>query len=389
MAAFGQITSSSGRQLNLTPQGWVNNEGENLNAAPGSNALMAAATGQQQPAQTQQPQAQPKNALSAALYSQPQPAQQAPVDNSPYGVRQAKDDYDLMRRIGAKYSDKVDFGGKIGYRGKDGEVYGRGPDGTVWWTKSPVSAETMAQNKYQMDREYQRAVINKTQAETAQIGQSKQPIPAGYRNTANGNMEAIPGGPADIKAQGTYNQDTAALQGSKSAMDRLEVAANEALKHPGISGITGLRGVIPNLPGSDAANAQAKLNTLKSQVAFGVLQDMRNNSKTGGALGAVSDNEIKLLQGNLTALDASQSQEQMEKSLKGIIKYANEAKDRLLSAYNMRHAQGSPSIFQNGQQSGQQNPPALAVARLKTNPELRDQFDSKYGAGASALYLGK
>lgn len=140
-------------------------------------------------------------------------------------------------------------------------------------------------------------------------------------------------------------------------MDRLAVAANEALKHPGISGITGLRGVIPNLPGSDAADAQAKLNTLKSQVAFGVLQDMRNNSKTGGALGSVSDAEGKRLEANLAALENAQSEKQMKESLQKIIEYTNGAKDRLAAAYNMRHAQGNrpgqQSIFQQGQQPAQ------------------------------------
>lgn len=41
MASFGQINTSSGRQLNLTPQGWINNQGQNLNAAPGQLSDLA------------------------------------------------------------------------------------------------------------------------------------------------------------------------------------------------------------------------------------------------------------------------------------------------------------------------------------------------------------
>ena len=64
---------------------------------------------------------------------------------------------------------------------------------------------------------------------------------------------------------------------------------------------------------------------------------MRNNSKTGGALGAVSDSEGKRLEANLAALENAQSEEQMKESLKKIIEYTQGAKDRLRSAYNLRH----------------------------------------------------
>jgi hypothetical protein len=166
-------------------------------------------------------------------------------------------------------------------------------------------------------------------------------VPAGYRANPDGTMTAIQGGPADLKLQGAFNQDTAALNGSMNSMDRLAVAANEVMKHPGLPGTSGLRGALPNIPGSDAANAAALINTLKSQVAFGVLQDMRNNSKTGGALGNVSDKEGQLLQSNIAALEKSQSVESMRANLQKIIDYSAGAKDRLRQAYNLKHG-GQP-----------------------------------------------
>lgn len=167
---------------------------------------------------------------------------------------------------------------------------------------------------------------------------------------ADGNptMIAVKGGPADYKQQGVFNQDTAALQGSTSSMDRLAAAANEVLKHPGLKSIYGLRGVIPNVPGTDAADAAALLNTLKSQVGFGVLQDMRNNSKTGGALGAVSDKENAMLQANLAALEKAQSFEQAQKSLEKIVAYADEAKGRLRGAFNMKHGEQTNQVPSGG-----------------------------------------
>lgn len=161
--------------------------------------------------------------------------------------------------------------------------------------------------------------------------------PAGYRETPDGNLQAIPGGPADQKLAGAFNADSAQLTGSISSFDRLAEAANAVLKAPGLDAITGLRGKLPNIPGSDAANAQALLDTLKSQVGFGVLQDMRNNSKTGGALGSVSDAEGKRLEANLAALDRAQSPEQFRASLMQILEYSEAAKGRVRDAFNLKH----------------------------------------------------
>lgn len=168
-------------------------------------------------------------------------------------------------------------------------------------------------------------------------------VPPGYRMTKDGNLEAIPGGPADLKQQGALNLDTAMMQSSNAAFDRLGTSANQVLNHPGLAGITGIRGSIPNIPGSAAADAEAQLNTLKSQVGFGVMQELRNNSKSGSSgLGALSDAEGKRLEQNLAALDKAQSLDQMKSSLKSIVDYSGSAKDRLRDAFNMKHKTGEP-----------------------------------------------
>ena len=195
--------------------------------------------------------------------------------------------------------------------------------------------------------------------------------PVGYRMKPDGTMEAIKGGPADTKIQGQLNQDTASLSGLTANLDRLSTVANEVMNHRGLSGITGVTGAFPDIPGSAAADARAKLESLRAQVGFGVLQDMRNNSKTGGALGQISDRENVLLQNALDALATSQSEEQIKKSLANIIKYSEGAKDRLRSAYNMKHGDRAPSPT---------TPPAEQPKNdwleraIKANPNLpRDQ----------------
>lgn len=161
--------------------------------------------------------------------------------------------------------------------------------------------------------------------------------PSGYRTTREGTLEAIPGGPADAKQAGAFNQDVAQLQFTQSGLDRLATAANEVLQSPGLGRITGIAGMIPNVPGMAGADAQAKLQTLKAQVGFNVLQEMRNASKTGGALGSITERELGFLQNALNALDTAQSEGQIRESLSNIMKYANDAKGRLQGAFNLKH----------------------------------------------------
>jgi hypothetical protein len=158
--------------------------------------------------------------------------------------------------------------------------------------------------------------------------QSTRP-PKGYRWNDRKELEAIPGGPADEKTQFKYAQERASYESTISELDRLGEQAEELMLHPGLGGITGMMGAIPNWPGSESSNAEAMLDTLKSQIAFSVLQAMRNASKTGGALGQVSDTEGKRLENNLAALDKAQSYDAYRKALKKIVDYVKDAKGRI------------------------------------------------------------
>jgi hypothetical protein len=74
------------------------------------------------------------------------------------------------------------------------------------------------------------------------------------------------------------------------------------------------------VPGTAAYNFNAQLDTLKSNIAFGTLTQMREASKTGGALGQVSDREEQLLSSTLGSLDIGQDPDQFKEQLKKIQK---------------------------------------------------------------------
>lgn len=152
-------------------------------------------------------------------------------------------------------------------------------------------------------------------------------------------------GEAEAKEAGKTEAEIAAkrplaeltLKSTTGALNRMATAARELRSHRGLGGITGLSSVFPNMPGGAAANAQAKLTTLKSQIGFSVLQAMRDASKTGGALGNVSDQEGVRLENNLAALDQAQSLEELQNALDQIIAYAEESGGNLKAAFDQTY----------------------------------------------------
>lgn len=81
---------------------------------------------------------------------------------------------------------------------------------------------------------------------------------------------------------------------------------------------TGFGSLLSVIPTSDARNFKAQLDTLKANITFGELTAMREASKTGGALGQVSDVEGRLLGAALGALDTAVTPEQFKVQLKKI-----------------------------------------------------------------------
>jgi len=64
------------------------------------------------------------------------------------------------------------------------------------------------------------------------------------------------------------------------------------------------------IPGTKASDLDKVLDSIKSNLSFERLQEMRNSSPTGGALGNVSDNENRMLQAALGSLAQVQSEKE-------------------------------------------------------------------------------
>lgn len=80
---------------------------------------------------------------------------------------------------------------------------------------------------------------------------------------------------------------------------------------------TGIGAVFSYFPefGLGARDLAVVIDTIKANIGFEELNSMRQESKTGGALGNVTVRELELLQGTIAGLDQSQSQEQLKSHL--------------------------------------------------------------------------
>ncbi len=140
--------------------------------------------------------------------------------------------------------------------------------------------------------------------------------------------------------------------------------------HPGLGGNYGLSGKVFNMPGGEAANAYAKLEQLRARGGFEALSAMRQASKTGGALGSVSDAEGKQLQNSFAALQGAQGEENVKRELAKTLKQVELSKQRINEAYRRQYSNPGPTgSGEPAQYSGSQgqNGPAAGPRVDKPN----------------------
>ncbi|MDY0227210.1 MAG: hypothetical protein RBR38_10315 [Desulfomicrobium apsheronum] len=162
-------------------------------------------------------------------------------------------------------------------------------------------------------------------------GGGKLPSAPGYESfydeMGQVQMRPIPGGPADLKLQAKMDK-TAATDASKvrkadlisQDIDRAVEMAKDYLVIPN----TGVGSVLSAIPGTKAHDLSKMLDGVKARIGFDSLQEMRDNSPTGGALGQVSEMENRLLQATFGSLEQSQSEDEFIFNLRRLKQQYNE-----------------------------------------------------------------
>jgi hypothetical protein len=131
------------------------------------------------------------------------------------------------------------------------------------------------------------------------------------------HLETLPGSELEHQFAQEQEQASARQRQQVTAADIVGEDINRALALSEGGWTTGVAGqVLSGVGGTAAHNLDNLVTTIKANVGFDKLQQMRASSPTGGALGPVSDTENRLLQSVMGALEQSQSQDQFQYNLK-------------------------------------------------------------------------
>ncbi len=152
-----------------------------------------------------------------------------------------------------------------------------------------------------------------------------------WQRTEDGSIKVENGSPVAVPIVGSklYTEQTEAAEKKemKAGQERVsdafvDTSIGDALsligehKDSWLPGVTGVGSVAQYLPGEwDARKLANSLNTIKSNLGFKKLQQMREASPTGGALGQVSDFENKLLQQTFGSFDQGGDDDTLARNL--------------------------------------------------------------------------
>lgn len=175
-----------------------------------------------------------------------------------------------------------------------------------------------------------------------------------------------------------------------STVDNTIKQINNTLGHADNFGSTGLASVFySKIPGTEAYATLKSVDTQRAVNAFMELRLMREASKTGGALGNVSNREIELLYNAYTALDPKMG-DSFQRNMVDVLQRFERVKFMLANEKRFEREKWTAEDMFNaatrhtnmqvaGKMKGSMKTPVNAINFLMDNPNTADVFQSKYG----------
>lgn len=187
------------------------------------------------------------------------------------------------------------------------------------------------------------------------LSQGQGKAPTGYRWKQDGSLEPIPGGPKDAgdKAQMRRQIVEANAKNVLDATDKaLEIARKSGWKAAGYLGP-----VMSQYGGTDARTLEKTIDTIKANLGFDALQQMRDSSPTGGALGQVAVQELAMLQSTVASLDNGLPADELVANLEKVQRHYQNMKNIISGSMD-----DSPSLPEQG------GPTTQTVMKAPPNP---------------------
>lgn len=177
-------------------------------------------------------------------------------------------------------------------------------------------------------------------------------------------------------------QDEAALYGVDDSLDKLNRGIEELKKHPGFEAMIGKSSIAGHIPYTDAADARAKLQTIKNNLWMDAMSAMRSEKTGATGLGQITEPENRRIEGLIATIDPDKmTAEGIKDAIDGVQRWINETKVRKRTFLDIKHGGGQ------GQSPAPPAPSGEASARAEFNalpknqqtPENKLRIMNKYG----------
>lgn len=171
---------------------------------------------------------------------------------------------------------------------------------------------------------------------------------AGERGKQDAAIAAIPervAAQTQAQAASTLPSDLAGLDSQTARIDQTIGKIEKIIPLTDEAGISvATRGDLPGALGGDARKLKQEIKSLQANFAFDTLQKMRAASKSGGALGQVSERELDLLINALQSIDPEGDPETLRENL-GAVKrhYENYKREIEIMKGILRKQAGAPT----------------------------------------------
>ena len=189
-----------------------------------------------------------------------------------------------------------------------------------------------------------------------------------YYDASTNEFKVTPGSPEYTKRLNEFNRQAASASEGIAKVETINGNLDKAINlvSPKTTGIVGTGAA--KLPGTEAFQLQEAIKQVIANIGFDRLQKMRDQSKTGGALGQVAVIELQMLQATIESLNLGLDEE----TLKANLLTVKDQYARAIREYNAYIEAYNKFLLEGGDPN---NPPQVSQSNL---PQTENNFTWEY-----------